>query len=123
MLYFFDLFFYLLHIAIILFNSLGWINPKTRKANLALLILTFLSWFGLGLIYGIGYCPITEWHWQVKAKLGQDPLPPNYIQHLSQKFLGLELDSKVVDGITFAIFFLSLIFSLYFNYKDLKKET
>lgn len=123
MLYFFDLFFYLLHIAIILFNSLGWINPKTRKANLALLILTFLSWFGLGLIYGIGYCPITEWHWQVKAKLGQGPLPPNYIQHLFQKFLGLNLDSKVVDGITFTIFFLSLIFSLYFNYKDLKKKT
>jgi hypothetical protein len=25
-----------------------------------------LSWFGLGLFYGIGYCPSTDWHWRIK---------------------------------------------------------
>ena len=122
MLNFLDILYYVLHMAIILFNTLGWISLKTRKANLALLTVTFFSWFGLGLIYGIGYCPFTQWHWEVKAKLGQGPLPANYIQHIFQKFLGLDLASKTVDYLTFTFFFGSLILSLVLNYRDFKKN-
>jgi len=60
-----DYFFLVFHLGIVIFNLFGWIWPKTRKANLILLLLTAASWFGLGLIYGIGFCPFTEWHWQV----------------------------------------------------------
>jgi hypothetical protein len=122
MLNFLDILYYVFHMAIILFNTLGWISPKTRKANLALLTGTFFSWFGLGLIYGIGYCPFTQWHWEVKAKLGQGPLPANYIQHIFQKFLDLDLESKTVDFLTFTIFFGSLILSLALNYRDIKNN-
>jgi len=44
---------------------------KTRKANLILLLLTGLSWFGLGIFYGWGYCPLTDWHWKVLRELGE----------------------------------------------------
>ncbi|MDH4059101.1 MAG: DUF2784 domain-containing protein [Cyclobacteriaceae bacterium] len=71
--------FMVLHPAIILFNLFGWIPRKTRKANLILLLLTGASWFVLGIWKGIGYCPLTDWHFKVLRKLGQTDLPYSYI--------------------------------------------
>jgi len=117
---FLDLFFYTFHIILILFNTFGWVFKKTRKANLICLLVTFLSWFGLGLIYGIGYCPLTDWHWEVKNKLGQGPLPANYIQHLFEKFLGLNFSNQTVEYLTFGVLFSSLILSIGLNFRDYK---
>ncbi|HPF94086.1 MAG TPA: DUF2784 family protein, partial [Tenuifilaceae bacterium] len=60
-----DVFFVAFHTLLIAFNLFGWIWWRTRKANLITLLLTGLSWIGLGLFFGIGYCPLTDWHWQV----------------------------------------------------------
>ena len=30
---------------------------------------------GLGAVYGWGYCPCTDWHWDVKRRLGETGLP------------------------------------------------
>jgi len=60
---------------VILFNLFGWIFRPLRKANLIVLALTGASWFILGIFYGIGYCPLTDWHFKLLYKHGQHALP------------------------------------------------
>ena len=54
--------FFVFHTAWIAFNCVGWIWRRTRPWQLATVSLTALSWFGLGVWYGWGYCPCTDWH-------------------------------------------------------------
>jgi hypothetical protein len=82
--------FFVAHTLWIAFNCLGWIWQRTRPWQLGTATLTALSWFGLGIRYGWGYCPCTEWHWQVRARLGHDD-PPSYIQLLIGTLTGLEI--------------------------------
>ena len=60
--------------------------------------LTALSWFGLGLRYGWGYCPFTDWHWEVRARLGH-PDPPSYIQLLIRELTGIDLGPIGADAL------------------------
>ena len=115
---FLDYFFLVFHQAIIIFNLFGWIWKPTRKANLVLLLLTAGSWFGLGLIYGIGYCPFTEWHWQVLAKLGRQPAETSYIQFLLRRFFGIHLGARLVDDATMISFILAFVASFFMNLRD-----
>jgi hypothetical protein len=45
---------------------------------------------GLGLFYGWGYCPCTDWHWQIRARLGYVD-PPSYVQLLVTQLTGVDL--------------------------------
>lgn len=90
--------FFIFHTAWIAFNCLGWIWRRTRPWQLATVSLTALSWFGLGVVYGWGYCPCTDWHWQVRARLGADD-PPSYIQLLARALTGIEFRQSVADTI------------------------
>lgn len=72
------------------------------------------SWFILGQWFGIGYCPITDWHWKIKATLGRGDKPKEgYIYLLLQKFSRDQLSEAKVDQWVLigalAILFLSLI--------------
>jgi hypothetical protein len=71
MLIFLDVFFLVFHASLILFNLFGWMFRKTRVWNLVTLLLTGLSWTLLGIFYGFGYCPFTDWHFQVLEELGK----------------------------------------------------
>jgi hypothetical protein len=73
--------FFVFHTLWIAFNCVGWVWRRTRRWQFLTLTLTTLSWFGLGIWYGWGYCPCTDWHWQVRARLGYDD-PPSYVQLL-----------------------------------------
>ncbi len=94
---FLDVFFLLLHWLLIVFVLTGWAMKRTRKAHLGLLGLTMLSWLGLGTYYGFGYCPFTDWHWQVKRKLGESELPSSYVKYYLDSATGLNWDGFVVD--------------------------
>jgi hypothetical protein len=83
--------FFVFHTSWILFNCVGWAWRRTRRWHLATVTLTALSWFVLGIWYGWGYCPSTEWHWQIRARLGYDD-PPSYIQLLIRELTGIEPD-------------------------------
>ena len=72
------------------FNCLGWIWRRTRRWHLAAVSLTALSWFRLGRRNGLGYCPFTDWHWEVRARLGHHD-PPSYIQLLIRELTGIDL--------------------------------
>ena len=119
---FLDYFFLIFHTLIIIFNLFGWLWKPTRKWNLLLLLLTGMSWFVLGLRYGIGYCPCTDWHWQVKLKLGEYDLPNSYIQYLVKTLSGLSISAEVADALAGGGFFLALIFSIWTNYRDWKRS-
>jgi hypothetical protein len=93
-----DIGFFVFHTAWIAFNCLGWIWKRTRPWQLATVSLTALSWFGLGIWYGWGYCPCTDWHWQVRARLGFDD-PPSYIQLLIRVVTGIELSTQAADAL------------------------
>ncbi len=118
-----DWFFVVFHACLTLFNAVGWIWRKTRRINLFTLLLTGGSWFILGLFYGLGYCPLTEWHFQILNRLGHHHLPSSYIEYLLERLLPLELSSQLVDTATAVIFFLALILSILLNLRDWKDTT
>lgn len=119
---FLDLFFLIFHTALTLFNLFGWIWRRTRKLNLITLLLTFLAWFGLGIFYGIGYCPLTDWHFRVLRKLGETNLPDSYITYIIQRLTGFSPSERIVEIITVALFFLALFLSVYLNFRDRRKN-
>mgnify|MGYP001818456711 CR=1 FL=1 len=119
-----DIFFVILHTSVILFNCFGWIWKKTRKANLILLLTTAGSWLILGLIVGtLGYCPLTEWHFNVLNRLGVTDLPLSYIKYLADRILGSDLNSALVDSITLRGLILALVLSVFLNIRDFRNRS
>jgi len=117
-----DIFFVLFHTFIVFFNLFGWIWKRTRKYNLFLLLLTGGSWLFLGLLVGtLGYCPLTDWHFEVLEKLGRTDLPLSYIKYLADRLTGLSYSSVIVDRITLYSFLAALIISLFLNIRDYRK--
>ncbi len=89
--------FHLVHITIILFVMVGWMFPNLMLAHLILSLLTLGSWFILGRWLGLGYCPVSDWHWKTKAVLGEGLPDGTYIHLLLQNITGKKLDSSAVD--------------------------
>ena len=121
MLIFLDIFFIVFHSSLIVFNLFGWIWKKTRKANLITLSLTGASWFILGVFYGIGYCPLTDWHWNVLVKLGNTDIPNSYIKYLIDRLFGVDVNVQLVDYSTVVFFFLALGLSIFFYLRGKRK--
>ena len=113
-----DIFFVIFHSALIAFNLAGWIWRKTRKAHLAVLSLTMISWFVAGIWYGFGYCPCTDWHWQVKKKLGEQDLPSSYVKYYVDRLTGLDWDPFAVDLTVAILGILAFSVSIYLNWRD-----
>jgi hypothetical protein len=111
-----DLLYTCLHLVIIGFNLLGWIWPATRKLHFISVLLTAGSWFLLGLWYGIGYCPITEWQWQVKQQLGETDLPASFIKYYADKLSGRAFPTALIDFLTAFTFAAAAGLSVYVNF-------
>jgi hypothetical protein len=114
---FLDIFFTVFHSGFVLFNLTGWGWHKTRTMHLITIGLTILSWFGLGVIYGWGYCPFTDWHWTVKEKLGQTGLPLSYIKYYADKLTGLNWDAGLIDMLVVCTGLSLLILSIWVNFR------
>jgi hypothetical protein len=119
---FLNSFFFVFHSGIVLFILTGWIWRKTRRIHLILLILTAFSWFVLGIWYGFGYCPCTDWHWQVRAKLGHWDMPSSYLVFLIQKITGLEIAQPVMDVVAVSVLLICFALSLFLNARELKNR-
>ena len=113
-----DFFFILFHTSLVFFNLFGWIFRKTRIWNLIILLLTGSSWFILGIFYGIGYCPFTDWHFRVLERMGETNLPVSYIEYIVERFLPVDVNPKLVDIFTAVLFFAALIISIILNCLD-----
>ncbi len=119
---FLDKFFIVFHSLLTLFCMVGWIWSKTRKIHLYLMVLIAFSWLFLGIWYGLGYCPFTEWHWQIRYRLGDIEMPHSYIKFLLDSLTGLKWNATMVDVGTGTIFALSFIMSIILNLKDRIKD-
>ena len=115
---FLDKFFFAFHSSLILLILFGWMWKKTRKLNLVCILLTVFSWFILGIWYGYGYCPCTDWHWQIRMKLGHYEMHSSYIGFLIESITSLDVGRKFVD--IFALLFLiwALFASIYTNVRE-----
>lgn len=107
-----------LHSLIIAFNLFGWAWRRTRRANLVLLLLTGLSWFGLGLFCGWGYCPLTDWHYAVLRSLGETGLPYSYVSYMLQRCCGLAVAPGMVDALVLLGWLSALVISVSLNGRD-----
>lgn len=116
-----DWFFDIFHTLLIAFILLGWIWEKTRKAHLAATCLTILSWTVLGFCYGLGYCPCTDWHWEIKSRLGESNLPNSFVKYLADGLTGMNWDAQLVDSLVGAGGLLALAASLWLNWRNRKE--
>ena len=115
MLLFLDYFLLVFHIALTAFNALGWAFERTRKAHLILILLTLASWTVLSPYYGWGYCPFTDWHWQVKRALGEGPLPGSFVKYCLDSCTGWNTDSATVFYATAAVGVAAFVMSIVTN--------
>jgi len=118
-----DLLLTLLHFVIIGFNLLGWIWKRTRKLHLIVVCATAACWFILGIWFGIGYCPITDWDWQIKEKLGEHNLPNSFIKYYADIIMGHSVSASLIDTLTAAGFFIAALLAVYFNFILKKSRT
>ncbi len=127
MLSFLNILFTVVHIALTLFNLTGWLWPKTRKLHLITLSLTILSWFLLGIWHGWGYCPLTDWHWDVKQQLGETNLPNSFIKYYADKITGQDIAANLIDKITVGGLIFAIAGAMLVNFilpkKRLRKKT
>ena len=108
--------FHSVHIFIILFVATGWIFSALLPYHLALISLTLACWFILGIWFGFGYCPISDWHWKFKGAVGEGRPDGSYIYVVLQRFSQRKLNAAVVDKVvligTLAIMGISLFLNL-----------
>jgi hypothetical protein len=97
--YILNAFFHCCHLAIVSFILFAWIFPQARLFHLVFIFLTLGSWYILGIWMGSGYCPITDWHWKLKARMGEGRPSGTYIHYLVSHFLGIKMSSNRVDRI------------------------
>lgn len=113
--------FFVFHTSWIAFNCLGWIWRRTRRWQLATVLLTAVSWFGLGAWYGWGYCACTDWHWQIRARLGYDD-PPSYTQLLIRELTGIEMAPVSANVLTLVTLAAAGAMSIVLNVRDWRSE-
>ena len=117
MLQFLNLFFFGFHTLWMAFNCVGWIWKRTRLWHLGTVTLTVLSWFGMGYWYGWGYCLCTDWHWQVRKRLGYSD-DHSYTHLLILGMTGIDLDAATADIITGGVFAVVVVLSIVLNTRD-----
>jgi hypothetical protein len=113
----------LLHLVIIGFNLVGWIWKPTRKLHFICITTTAACWFILGIWFGIGYCPITDWQWHIKTLMGETNLPDSFITWYADKITGESISPSLIDTVTAVSFALAALLSVYVNFvkkKNLK---
>ena len=117
-----DYLFVIVHTLLILFNITGWIWKRTRTLHLISVLITGGSWLLLGLFYGLGYCPLTDWHFNVLNKLGKDDLPLSYIQYLIERLINVDISAELIDLGTLIGYLIILSLSIYFNFFSEQKR-
>lgn len=113
-----DWFFVAFHTLLIAFNLFGWIRKAWLRYNLITLLLTGGSWIFLGLFYGLGYCPFTDWHWMVLAKLGKYPDTNSYVAYLFNRIIGIEMTDSFADALTLWVYLGAFGVSVTLNIKQ-----
>ena len=118
-----DILFVVFHTLLVGFNMLGWAWRRTRRLHLITITVTLLSWFGLGVVYGWGYCPLTDWHWDVKRALGETALPASWMKYYLDLVTGLDWSTALVDAIVIGSALGALVVSVVLNVRDARPRS
>lgn len=113
-----DGFFFAFHTVLVLFNVIGWIPKRTRRLNLICLVVTAVSWFVMGAWNGIGYCVLTDWHWQVRQALGIHDPEGSFIELLIVKLTGWHAPAPFVQISAGIVFVAALVASVIVNIRQ-----
>ncbi|MGB8190995.1 MAG: DUF2784 domain-containing protein, partial [Chitinophagaceae bacterium] len=70
----------------------------------------------------MGYCPVTEWQWNVKTQLGETNLPDSFIKYYADKITGKDFDPGLANTMTGVCFALAALLSVYVNFFIRKKK-
>lgn len=111
-----DLFFMTFHTVLIVFNLFAWLWKPLQKWHLLVIGLTFCSWLILGIWYGLGYCPLTDWHWDILYAKGETGLPRSYVAYLLYRLFSITMDAFLIDVLTVGTAVLALIGSIWVNF-------
>lgn len=119
MLYALDIFFTVFHTGFVVFVLVGWAHPKTRKAHISALLLTLIAWLLLGLYTGvIGYCPLTDWHWEIKRALGEGRLPASFTEYMAERITGINFSKILIDTFTALGLVFGIIMAYYYHRQE-----
>jgi hypothetical protein len=116
LLVFADYFFLIFHSLLICFNLFAWLWKPLRKLHFAIISLTLGSWVFLGIWYGWGYCPLTDWHWEILQRLGEKDLPASYISYILERLFKLDVNPATVDFLTLLFALLAFAISIKVNF-------
>lgn len=112
----------ILHLLIIGFNLFGWIFKATRKIHFWFAMATLGCWTILGIWFGLGYCPITDWQWSIKTALGEQNLPGSFIKYFADKMTGSNINADLIDLLTVGFFLIAIAFSVKVNFFNRKTK-
>jgi hypothetical protein len=119
---FLNVFFLVFHTTWMLFNCVGWIWKRTRPWHLLTVALTAASWFVLGFWYDWGYCVCTDWHWQVRDRLGYPRDYETYTQLLIREVTGFDVPGQEAELITAGIFAVVTVLTIVLNLRDFLRK-
>ena len=108
---FLNIFLDLFHLSLMLLILFGWMIPRIRKIHLIVALLIGITWLIFLQSKGIGYCILTDWHWQILMKLGKTNLPDTYAQYLYVRLTGLTIQKNTAQTIILYYWLGSLILS------------
>lgn len=112
----------ILHLFIIGFNLLGWIWKATKKLHFWFAMATLGCWTILGIWFGLGYCPNTDWQWNVKTQLGEQNLPASFIKYFADKITSSNINSDLIDACTLLFFIAAIVCSIKVNFFNKPKS-
>src|SRR5690606_8734184 len=117
-----DIFFFVFHTLLTVFNLVGWAFRKTRRLNLITLLLTAFSWVVLGIFYGSGYWFLTDWHWMVRDRLGYETPYNSYIPFFLVTAFVIRTTAHPADTLTLILFVAALTISIGVNLQMKRKR-
>jgi len=77
----------------------------------------------MGLWHGIGYCVLTDWHWQVRSALGIHDGDQSYIELLIRVLTGWTAPPSLVQTGAGIVFVVCLLSSVVLNVKDARSAS
>ncbi len=104
---------HLLHTGMVLFMVTGWAFRRLLGLHRGMLVLIWASWLGLGVyVRFLGYCILTDWHWQLKEAMGEHGMPPSYIEYMLWQLGSPDLPDTLVAYSTGGVFVVLTVLSL-----------
>jgi hypothetical protein len=122
MLYALNFFFFLFHTAWMIFNMLGWAWRRTRPLHLLTMGLTAFSWFVLGIWHGWGFCVCTQWHWEVRQRLGYVDPERSYVALLVRSVTGIHVNETLSEAVTGIVFVVAALLGGVLSLRDRRRR-